>query len=153
MRTPEVWEFKAARKKQKNLGCFLDTPYVPVRKISRSTEREMRRRMPERLRRVSLSLSLWRAISYDPGTWRVLSGSARKKPSFPSCHSVLRRTRRAAGEFAGHPSDALPDVARDRQRSRQVTRNWLVAPRIPGAQETGGKKVDGDTGRRTAALC
>lgn len=73
------------------LGCFLDTPYTPVREISRSREHEMWQD--------ARTTARYRTIRERGG-----SCPARQKPPFPSsCHSVPRWTRRAAGEFAGPP--------------------------------------------------
>lgn len=73
-----------------------DTPYMHSR--SEDIQREMRR---ER----------WQKFPLSSPRDIVRSGNvagpvvARKKPSFPSCAGH-------DGEFAGHPSGALPDVAR-----------------------------------------
>lgn len=65
-----------------------------------------------------------------------------------SCHS----SGRAAGEFAGHPSGAPPDVARDRNVPDRL-HGIDSSPANSRRARKGGKKVAGDMGTRTAALC
>lgn len=65
-----------------------------------------------------------------------------------SCHS----SGRAAGEFAGHPSGAPPDVARNRNVPDRL-HGIDSSPANSRRARKRGKKVDGDTGTRTAALC
>lgn len=80
------------------------------------------------------SVSIVCAISYDPGTWRVLPGSEKKR-ACPRPFTLSFSGDESSQGIRGPPIGRASRRREESERSRQVTRNWLVAREFPARKK------------------